>query len=169
MPKAAEAVEIIVRKNVFDPQRSGGLAGGRGVVSYQLVGIYRVKDSQGAIILSKGAGRNRNTMPVKQYYRIGDTLPNGYALSKISDNQAVFTRGGSRMTLDMAAASENFAAGNVRRRTPNHMQQMVDLMRQSLGMQYRQQMNMMQMMRNNQNNTPARSGSTNSRSRSRTR
>ncbi|MBE6367290.1 MAG: hypothetical protein E7052_05205 [Lentisphaerae bacterium] len=162
---SAEAVSVIVQKNVFDPQRSGGAAGGRGVITYSLVGIYRVGNSQGAVILSKG-NRSRNNTPVKQYYRIGDTLPNGYALSSIEGRQAVLTRGGSRMTLDMAQASENFSSGSSRRRSVNPMQQMVDLMRQSVGMQYRQQMNMMQMMRNNQNNS-ARSGSTNRRGRSR--
>jgi hypothetical protein len=70
------------------------------------------------------------------------------------------------MTLDMVQASENFSTGSRRRSQPNAMQQMVDLMRQSVGMQYRQQMNMMQMMRNNQSrNSSNRGGSTNGRRR----
>ena len=75
-------------------------------------------------------------------------------------------RGSSRMTLDLAMASENNTVRRNVRRNNNPMQQMLNLMRQSVGMQQMQQMNMMRMMRNNQNNsTPARRGSTNSRRR----
>ena len=168
VPSSDEAANVIVNKNVFDPQRTGG-AVGRGAVTYTLVGFYRVGKTQGAIITAKG-GRNTAKGSNKQYYRIGDTLPNGYALTAIENNQAVLMRGASRMTLDMAYASEGMnVRSNTRRTNVNPMQQMVNLMQQSIGMQQRQQMqqmNMMRMMRNNQSGSaPARGGSTNSRRR----
>ena len=76
VPASEEAVSSIVRKNIFDTQRTGGAAWGRGA-TYTLVGIYRVNKTQGAIITSKG-GFRRGNMPVQQFFRVGDTLPNGY-------------------------------------------------------------------------------------------
>ncbi len=168
VPTSDEAASVIVNKNVFDPQRTGG-AVGRGAVTYTLVGFYRVGSTQGAIITAKGGRRPANGSN-KQYFRIGDILPNGYTLTAIENNQAVLMRGSSRMTLDMAYASEGVnVRSNTRRSNVNPMQQMVNLMQQSIGMQQRQQMqqmNMMRMMRDNQSGSaPARGGSTNSRRR----
>ena len=166
VPGSEEAVATIVRKNVFDTQRTGGAAGGRGA-TYTLVGIYSVNKTKGAIIKSQG-GIRRGNMPIKQFFRVGDVLPNGYTLSAVSDNQAVLMRGASRMTLDLAlASSANSGSGAVRRPNVNPMQQMVNLMQQSIGMQQRQQMNMMRMMQNNNNRSGGNSsrGSTNRRGR----
>lgn len=164
VPGSEEAVSTIVRKNVFDTQRTGGAVGGRGA-TYTLVGIYRVNKTQGAIIKSQG-GIRRGNMPVKQFYRVGDELPNGYTLSSINNNQAILMKGSSRMTLDLALSSEgNTVRSNVRRNT-NPMQQMLNLMQQSIGMQQRQQMNMMRMMQNNNRSGGSSSrGSTNRRGR----
>ena len=161
VPASDEAVATIVRKNVFDTQRTGGAAGGRGVTTYTLVGIYRVNNTQGAIIKSQG-GIRRGNMPVKQFFRVGDELPNGYTLSSISNNQAILTKGASRMTLDLVLASEgNAVRSPARRNNANPMQQMVNLMQQSIGMQQRQQMNMMRMMQQNNNRSNSSSrGST---------
>ena len=161
VPASAEAVTTIINKNVFDPQRTGGTVC-RGATTYQLVGIYKVNNAQGAIILIKGG---RNTANNRQFFRLGDTLPNGYALTSVSGNQAILMRGSSRMTLDLAMASENNTVRRNVRRNTNPMQQMLDLMRRSVGMQQMQQMNLMRMMRNNQSGTPARGGSTNGRRR----
>lgn len=166
VPASEEAVSTIVRKNIFDTQRTGGAAWGRGA-TYTLVGIYKVRNTQGAIITSKGGFRQGN-MPVQQFFRVGDTLPNGYTLAEISNNQAILMRGASRMTLDMAQASENNGSRNtVRRTNTNPMQQMLNLMQQSIGMQQRQQMNMMRMMQNNNRSSNSNSsrGSTNRRGR----
>ena len=46
VPTSDEAASVIVNKNVFDPQRTGG-AVGRGAVTYTLVGFYRVGSTQG--------------------------------------------------------------------------------------------------------------------------
>ena len=163
VPGSEEAVSTIVRKNVFDTQRTGGAAGGRGA-TYTLVGIYRVNKTQGAIIKSQG-GIRRGNMPVKQFFRVGETLPNGYTLSSVSNNQAVLMKGSSRMTLDLALSSAgNAVRSNTRRNNVNPMQQMVNLMQQSIGMQQRQQMNMMRMMQQNNSNSGSR-GSTNRRGR----
>lgn len=166
VPASEEAAAVIVRKNVFDTQRTGGVAGGRGGTTYSLVGIYRINKTQGAIILSKG-GVRRGNMPIKQFFRVGDTLPNGYTLSAINGNQAVLMRGSSRMTLDMAFASESNTSRSTARPNTNPMQQMLNLMHQSIGMQQRQQMNMMRMMQNNNNRSGGNSsrGSTNRRGR----
>lgn len=168
IPDSAEAVSIIVNKNVFDSQRTGGVSMRGGAAVYTLVGFYRVGNSQGAIITSKGNVRNRNGMPNKQYFRVGETLPNGYTLTGIENNQAILSRGSSTMNLTLAFASEASSnrGNNNRRPAANPMQQMVNLMQQSIGMQRMQQMNMMQMMRNNQSsNSSNRGGSTNGRRR----
>ena len=165
VPASEEAVATIVRKNVFDTQRTGGAASGRGVATYSLVGIYRVNNTQGAIIMSKG-GVRRGNMPIKQFFRVGDELPNGYTLSSISGNQAVLMRGSSRMVLDMALSSEGNTVRRTTRPNTNPMQQMLNLMQQSIGMQQRQQMNMMRMMQNNNRSGGNSSrGSTNRRGR----
>ena len=166
VPGSEEAAATIVRKNVFDTQRTGGAAGGRGVATYTLVGIYRVNKTQGAIITSKG-GVRRGNMPIKQFFRVGDTLPNGYTLSEINGNQAILMRGASRMTLDLAYSSQGYTTRNTARRNTNPMQQMLNLMQQSIGMQQRQQMNMMRMMQQNNNRSSSTSsrGSTNRRGR----
>lgn len=165
VPGSEEAAATIVRKNVFDTQRTGGAAWGRGA-TYTLVGIYRVNKTQGAIITSKG-GVRRGNMPIKQFFRVGDTLPNGYTLSEINGNQAILMRGASRMTLDLAYSSQGNAPRNTARRNTNPMQQMLNLMQQSIGMQQRQQMNMMRMMQQNNNRSSSTSsrGSTNRRGR----
>ena len=163
VPGSEEAVATIVRKNVFDTLRTGGAAGGRGA-TYTLVGIYRVNKTQGAIIKSQG-GIRRGNMPVKQFFRVGETLPNGYTLSAISDNQAVLMKGSSRMTLDLALASAANTVRSAPRTNTNPMQQMVNLMQQSIGMQQRQQMNMMRMMQQNSSSNSGSRGSTNRRGR----
>ena len=163
VPGSEEAVSTIVRKNVFDTQRTGGAAGGRGA-TYTLVGIYRVNKTQGAIIKSQG-GIRRGNMPVKQFYRVGETLPNGYTLSSISNNQAILMKGASRMTLDLALASAGNTVRSNTRRNINPMQQMVNLMQQSIGMQHRQQMDMMRMMQQNNRSNSGSRGSTNRRGR----
>ena len=165
VPGSEEAAATIVRKNVFDTQRTGGAAWGRGA-TYTLVGIYRVNKTQGAIITSKGGVRQGN-MPIKQFFRVGDTLPNGYTLSEINSNQAILMRGASRMTLDLAYSSQGNTTRSTARRNTNPMQQMLNLMQQSIGMQQRQQMNMMRMMQQNNNRSSSTSsrGSTNRRGR----
>lgn len=165
LPDSQKAANSVVRKNIFDPQRSGGVTGGRGrgAVTYSLVGFYKVNKTQGAIIMTKGGGRSNQ--PVKQYFKVGEVLPNGYTLSAINNNQAVLSRGESRMTLNMAQASENNTVRRTVRRNVNPMQQMLNLMQQSVGMQQRQQMNMMRWMQNNQNSGNRSRGSTNSRRR----
>ncbi len=192
-PDAESAGKIVIRKNIFDAQRCSGavgMRGGRSGNTLTLVGVYSVGDTRGAIILSKSAasrnvaanrirnsgGGNNNTnrtavVPVKQFFRVGDTLPNGYTLNSVEPDKATLVRGSSKMELQLAQASENAAkTGSTRRTAANPVQQMLQLMQQSVGMQQMQQMNMMRMMqqqRNNNSTTPARSGSTNSRNRSR--
>ncbi len=160
-PSSSESASIIAGKNVFNPQR-GGLTGGRGVITYSLVGIFKVGNVQGAIILTKGGPGGSQ---VKQRFMLGDTLPNGYTLEQVQTNQVVLVNGSSKMVLTQALPSENFPSSGGRRRQPNQMQQMLDLMRQSVRSQQMQNMNMMQMMRNNQGNMPQRGGSTNGRRR----
>lgn len=167
-PSDEVAASLIVSRNIFNVQRIGGAVGGRGTTTYSLVGFTKVGTVQTAVILSKGNVRRNNNMPPKQYYRVGDELPNGYALSQINPQtgEVVLSRGGSSMTLKMAQASENFPAARTRRSQPNQTQQMLNLMRMQMQMQQQQQMNMMRMMRNNQSGgSYSRGGSTNSRGR----
>ncbi|MPM27969.1 hypothetical protein SDC9_74486 [bioreactor metagenome] len=192
-----EAGRIVVAKNIFDPQRCPNAVGGRGARSggtLSLVGIYRVGDIQGAIILTKNGSRTaaaanpgrtavrttsgptrtgvqsvaQSNIPNQCYFRLGEILPNGYTLSQIDPTQVTLTRGSSKMVLPLALASENASSGTPAQTRTNPLQQMLQLMQRSVDMQQMQQMNMMRMMRtqpqNNAGSTPTRSTNTRGRS-----
>ena len=161
-PDSASVGDLIVRKNIFDSQRTGGTVG-RGAQTYSLVGITRVGNFKSATILIKGGVRHNNGRQLQQHLRIGDALPNGYVLSEVYNDSVVLTRGPARMELYKTMPSENFPSGGGRRRAPNQMQQMLDLMRQSIGLQQRQNRDMMQMMRDS--GSSSRGGSSNRRRR----
>jgi len=160
-PSGSAATDLILKKNVFDPQRSGGMISGRGA-TYKLVGIYNIGDTRGALILVQG-GVRQGQERMKQYYKLGESLPNGYTLTTLTSSQAMFTRGASKMTLDIVKPSDMFPKAAARRSQPNQMQQMLDLMRQSIGLQQRQNRDMMQMMRDSGGSS--RGGSSNRRRR----
>ena len=58
--------------------------------------------------------RRQNTTAVKQYVRLGETLPNGYTLTALSRTRATLTRGGDKMDLELQDPSKN---QNAARRT----------------------------------------------------
>ena len=48
-----------------------------------------------------------NTNTIKQYVRLGETMPNGYTLTALSRTRATLTRGGDKMELELQNPSKN--------------------------------------------------------------
>ena len=57
-----------------------------------------------------GQRRNNPTM-VRQYVKLGETMPNGYRLTALSRTRATLTRGGDKMELELQAPSRNQGTG----------------------------------------------------------
>lgn len=62
--------------------------------------------------------RRNNPMMVKQYVRVGETMPNGYKLTTLTRTRATLTRGGDKMELELQVPSRN---QNAARRTPQRL------------------------------------------------
>lgn len=202
----AEAENIVLNKNLFDPTRCPAAANFRGGTTgqLQLVGVFEIDGEKGAVITQKAAVR-RNQNPFRmqrtqttastasnarytvantaggnakksvnqfgeaapevrssprQYYRVGDTLPNGYTLVSVERDRAVLARGsGGRMELTLEDASVNQPPVATVTRRPNQFQQFLN----NQNTQMQQQQMMMQFMgemmrRNFQNNRGGSSG-----------
>ena len=61
-----------------------------------------------------GQRRNNNSNAIKQYVRLGETMPNGYTLTALTRTRATLTRGGDKMELELQMPSQN---QNAARRT----------------------------------------------------
>ena len=81
-------------------------SGGRG-------GVRRFMMPSG---MMNGQRRNNgnNNDAVKQYVRLGETMPNGYTLTALTRTRATLTRGGDKMELELQMPSQN---QNAARRT----------------------------------------------------
>lgn len=79
-------------------------AGGRG-------GVRRFQMDPG---MSGQRRNNNNNNAVKQYVRLGETMPNGYTLTALTRTRATLTRGGDKMELELQMPSQN---QNAARRT----------------------------------------------------
>ena len=51
--------------------------------------------------------RRNNNDAVKQYVRLGETMPNGYTLAALTRTRATLTRGGDKMELELQMPSRN--------------------------------------------------------------
>ncbi len=60
--------------------------------------------------------QRRNNDAVKQYVRLGETMPNGYTLAALTRTRATLTRGGDKMELELQMPSRNQNGG--RRNAP---------------------------------------------------
>ena len=80
-------------------------------------------------------GQNRNNPNVvKQYVKIGETMPNGYKLTALTRNRATLTRGGDKMELELQLPSKNQNAGRrtQQRLNTNQQLQQAQLMTQQM-------------------------------------
>jgi hypothetical protein len=107
MKSQALSTDVIVSKNIFDPERGEGRS--REVAdnsrSYQrlkgmvLLGTAILGDNRFAILQDAPAGRGSAT-PVHSSeimrVKVGDTV-DGFRLAEIGDKRVVFTKGGSRV------------------------------------------------------------------------
>ena len=173
--KTGDQESVIVKQNLFNPERNPDAQTGRGGgrIQLTLVGISITENSKGAVILQKGGNtnsfvppgfpprpnwqnnnRNQQKQAYQQYIRVGEKLANGYVLTEVSRTGAVLTLNGNRMELKLQEASKNQpqARTNTSRRntTNNLLQQMQNMQR----MQMIQNLQMMRMMRQNQQGQP---------------
>lgn len=170
--KAEDQESVIVKHNLFNPERNPNAQTGRGGGQLQLtlVGVSITEKSKGAVILQKSnnrqfrfpgfgqwGNRQNNNQPqqaLQQYIRVGEKLPNGYVLTEVTRTGAVLTLNGNKMELKLQEASKNQpqARTNTNRRTTtnNLLQQMQNMQR----MQMMQNMQMMRMIRQGQQGTP---------------
>ncbi|MDD3154009.1 MAG: hypothetical protein PHS41_04020 [Victivallaceae bacterium] len=116
---------------------------------------------------AKNATATQNTLAIKQYVRVGETLSNGYKLISVTRSEAVLTKGSEKITLPMldpSNAASTAASGNPRRNT-NPIQQLQDMQR----MQMMQNMQMMRMMRSSMQQSPRQDSGRGGAQRSNTR
>lgn len=139
------ARQLTTGNNLFNISRCPDAVAGRGGRSpntqLTLLGIYKVGPNQGAIIQQSRQVRrsmfNRTTQQqpasTQQFFRIGETLENGYMLKSVGNNTVTLSRNGSPMELQLEPAGKNIssaatqaaqAAAN-RPRTPAEIQQMM--------------------------------------------
>jgi len=62
--------------------------------------------------------RRNNPTAIKQYVRVGETMPNGYKLTTLTRTRATLTRGGDKMELELQVPSRN---QNAARRGPQRL------------------------------------------------
>ena len=90
------------------PGGPGGMGpGGRGGRRFGM-GLNNLNNQQ----------RRNNPAMVKQYVRVGETMPNGYKLTTLTRTRAVLTRGGDKMELELQVPSRN---QNAARRTTQRL------------------------------------------------
>ncbi|WP_294503324.1 hypothetical protein [uncultured Victivallis sp.] len=123
-------------------------------------GVWRNFGGTDAATLQQQQQREQ-TLTLRQYVRVGETLSNGYTLEEVSRTGAVLTRGSDRMELEIQDPSLGIAtASGTTQRRPNFFQQMQQMQQ----MQMRQNFQMMRMMQRtlqqnqNRGNTGNRGG-----------
>ncbi len=195
LPEAAAAAHQVVSRNVFALDRCPSLASsGSRESQMELVGVYLIGTSRGAVILQSSRSQNDNNMAmmmgpgggpggpggfppwmrqrrqqvqaeqtakVPQFFRVGETLPNGWKLSAVGATTATLSRNGSERTLELASASKNLNTGSTSATAGNTGNNRRDAMMQQMMMFQMMQMNMGRGNRNRNTNTPsARGGNT---------
>ncbi len=173
-----DAKSAITRLNLFSisrcPDAVAGRGGRGGNTQMTLLGVYQVGPNRGAIIQQSRQSmpfqRNtsQNAAAVKTFYRVGESLDNGYTLTAISGNKVTLSRGSSTTELQLASAgaTQTNTANQARqaqqqaRRTPQDFQNMMmmGMMRQVMQNQQQQNRQMQQQQQQQQQNrqqTPA--------------
>ena len=171
-PKAitAEDAELMItRNNLFNINRCPDA----------VVGIYKVGPNQGAVIRqTKQARRNfftRNNnnqqqqqqqAAPQQFFRIGDTLENGYTLKSVGSNSVTLSRSGSNMELQLESAGQNVTAAQASQQAAAQRPRNAAEMQQMMMMG---QMRMMQQMMMQQNRMVQQNATSGTRQQPRTR
>lgn len=96
----------------------------------------------------------------RNYYRVGDTLPNGYVLAMVEKDHVVLSRGTGKMDLYLEDSSVNQPPVRTAQRRPNNLQNLINVQTQQVQQQQQlMQMIGMMMRQNFQNNrTPSGGG-----------
>lgn len=177
--EAERAVRTVIAQNIFNVDRCPEAVAGRGGGGSQmmLIGVYDIGPQRGAIIEQRRQTTRRNafremqsmvrggrgrvagdttvtTLPLQKFFRVGDTLDNGYTLTAVGADHAVLSRGSSTTTLQLELAGRSINARSTATRQPN-AQQVQQMMMMG-------QLRMMQMMQQQiqQNTTNTRGGAT---------
>lgn len=164
----AEQLFKIASNNIFDTSKVSGAFSQRSNATLKLVGISRIGDTAGAVILQTTSSNTNNRNPMqrtttttttadkdysfKQFIRLGETNSSGYTLSEIKTKSVVLTRGGERLELALQDASENSPSSTTNstaNQTATPRQNMQDAMNTQM-MMNSQMMMMMQRVMNQQ-------------------
>ncbi|MDD3116672.1 MAG: hypothetical protein PHO45_04815 [Victivallaceae bacterium] len=182
-PKAitAEDAELMItRNNLFNINRCPDAVAGRGGrtanTQLALVGIYKVGPNQGAVIRQTRQARrnfftrNNNNQQQQaapqQFFRIGDTLENGYTLKSVGSNSVTLSRSGSNMELQLESAGQNVTAAQASQQAAAQRPRNAAEMQQMMMMG---QMRMMQQMMMQQNRMVQQNATSGTRQQPRTR
>jgi len=124
--------EFIKSKNIFDSNRCTtanvmGRNNSQKQLDMNLVGVFKLGESEGAIILQKAKRQNQMPRPgqppnfqgnnntkktvdnsvYKQYVLLGETLSNGYKLQSVTRMTATLTKGSETLELSLLDPSKN--------------------------------------------------------------
>jgi len=107
-------VAVLWENNLFSPYRTGDgapMLGGTKPTGLELIGVGIFGDNAGAIILDKQPaaglplpGRSRMQGGAAQqpaFYKLGDTLSNGFMLTKVGSKSVTLSRGREEIVLDI--------------------------------------------------------------------
>ncbi len=176
----SEAGTLVTRYNLFNLTRCPDAVAGRGASRPQmtLLGIYKIGNSQGAIIQQRAqqqrgpvrAGTNQQQAE-KLYFQVGEVMNNGYTVAAIDSGKVTLSRSGSTLELQLETAGRNInTTGQTQtNRQPNaqQIQQMMMMGQMRMMGQMMQQQNRMmqqqqqqQQQQNRQGQVPARNTGT---------
>ncbi len=160
IPESEQLLKIGTN-NIFDTSKVASAFPQRGGSStLKLVGISRVGDTAGAVILQSSNNRNNNRNPFqrptgetteeadysfKQFIRLGETNSTGYTLAEVNSNSVILTRGGERLELLLQDASENAPQSKNNKKNNQTATRRPDI-RDAMGMQMMMNSQMMMMM-----------------------
>jgi hypothetical protein len=110
------SLSLLLNSNIFNPARgetSDSRSGkkqimGIGKGSFILQGIYSFGGHNGAIIVTnqaqlsqRGTNKQSKTIAIKNFYKIGDEVGDGYKLSAVSDKSVVLKNEGDELVLSL--------------------------------------------------------------------
>ncbi len=149
----SEAGTLVTRYNLFNLTRCPDAVAGRGASRPQmtLLGIYKIGNSQGAIIQQRTqqrgpvrAGTNQQQAE-KLYFQVGEVMSNGYTVAAIDSGKVTLSRSGSTLELPLETAGRNInTTGQTQTNRQPNAQQIQQMMMMG-------QMRMMGQMMNQQN------------------
>ncbi len=161
-----ELLTKIIANNIFNNANVTAITSGNNSrISFSLVGVMKMGDYSGAVILQsqstrpsrpddmrRGPQENSSLQTTiadysfKQFVRLGETTSNGYVLSEVNSDFVVLSKGSERLELTLQDPSENAPKVNNNQTKDNQTATTQSNMQNAMAMQMMQNSRMMQMM-----------------------